>query len=143
MKLVLIKETIDENRQFTGNPDCKESIYMTVAFFQKVGYKIPWVGYYAEHDGLIVGSAGFKGGPKAGVVEIAYGTFEQYRNNGVGTAICRSLIELSLHTDPSVTISACTLPENNFSVRILEKNGFIYSGIVNDPEDGKVWQWMY
>ncbi len=35
------------------------------------------------------------------------------------------------------------IEENNFSTRILQKNGFIFSATVNDPEDGDVWEWIY
>jgi hypothetical protein len=35
------------------------------------------------------------------------------------------------------------LPEENFSTKILKKNGFKFSGVVNDAEDGDVWEWIY
>jgi [ribosomal protein S5]-alanine N-acetyltransferase len=143
MYLVPIAEQIEDNKEFVDNPRCRESIYMTVDFFKKVGYKIPWIGYYAKQNELVVGSAAFKGPPKNGVVEIAYGTFEPYRQKGIGTEICRLLVQLALKTDPAVKITARTLPEKNFSTKILEKNGFAFAGIVNDPEDGDVWEWVY
>ena len=90
-----------------------------------------------------VGSAAFKGPPKDGVVEIAYGTFEPYRQTGIGTEICKLLVELALKTDPAIRITARTLPQQNFSTKILETNGFEFSGMVNDPEDGDVWEWVY
>src|SRR6266487_2416953 len=85
----------------------------------------------------------FTGAPQNGTVEIAYGTFEPYRQKGIGTEICKLLVEISLRTDPSVKITARTLPQRNFSTKILEKNGFEFSGVVNDPEDGDVWEWVY
>ena len=94
-------------------------------------------------NGGLVGCGAFKGAPQNGAVEIAYGTFEPFRQKGIGTEICKLLVELSLKTDPSVTITARTLPQKNFSTRILEKNGFIFSGTVNDPDDGDVWEWVY
>ena len=33
--------------------------------------------------------------------------------------------------------------ESNASNKILEKNGYRFSGIVHDPEDGDVWEWQY
>jgi len=53
------------------------------------------------------------------------------------------LVELSLETDPSVKITARTLPENNFSTKILEKNSFSFIGTVDDPDDGPVWEWEF
>ena len=103
----------------------------------------PWICYYAEKDGAIVGTGGFKGQPTDNNVEIAYGTFDQYQNQGVGTEICRELTMLSLMTDPTVIVTALTLPESNASTRILEKNGYVFTGVVEDPEDGRVWEWTF
>ena len=143
MELLPIKEKPEENEEFINNPLCGESIYMTLDFYKKVGFVPPWIGYYAKQDGDLVGAAGFKGQPINGMVEIAYGTFEKHQKQGIGTAICRQLVELSLKTDSSVKITARTLPEKNFSTRILEKNNFFFNGIVIDAEDGEVWEWVY
>ncbi|HEY6978717.1 MAG TPA: GNAT family N-acetyltransferase [Chitinophagaceae bacterium] len=143
MYLIPINERIEDNKHFVDDPLCRETIYLTIDFFKKVGYKIPWIGYYAKQNKILVGSAAFKGPPNNGVVEIAYGTFEPYRQKGIGTEICKLLVELALKTDPAIKITARTLPQKNFSTRILEKNEFEFSGIVNDPEDGDVWEWVY
>ena len=142
MELILIKETREENEIFINDPLCLESVSMTIEFYKKVGFVPPWIGYYAKQNGDLVGCAAFKGKPVNGTVEIAYGTFEQYRKQGMGTAICKQLVDLSLKTDPLVKITARTLPEENFSTRILKKNNFIFSGTVHDPEDGEVWEWV-
>jgi RimJ/RimL family protein N-acetyltransferase len=140
---VPIQENIEENAEFISNPLCVETLLMTIDFFKKVGYETPWVGYYARQNGLFVGNAAFKGPPQDGTVEIAYGTFEPYRQKGIGTEICRQLVEIALKTDASLRITARTLPQKNFSTKILEKNGFAFSGVVNDPDDGDVWEWVY
>ena len=143
MKLIPIRETLEENEAFVNHPDCLETVYMSVDFYKRVGYQPPWIGYYVEKNDQLVGSAGFKGRPVDGKVEIAYGTFERFRHQGIGTHMCRLLVELSLATDPSVIITARTLPEKNYSTSILEKNGFVRLGTVIDPEDGEVWEWQY
>jgi RimJ/RimL family protein N-acetyltransferase len=143
MELLPVKETLEENQEFVNDPVCQESIYMTIDFYKRVGYNPPWICYYVRHDGDLVGNAGIKGKPVNGAIEIAYGTMEKYRQQGIGTQICKLLVDLSLRTDPSVQITARTLPEKNFSTRILEKNNFKFSGVVNDPEDGEVWEWVY
>lgn len=142
IKLLPIGRTMDENRKYAGNPDCAESLQMVIDFYLKIGYNPPWIGYYAEYDGILVGMAGFKGEPVNGKVEIAYGTFEKSRNTGIGTKICQALIHLARKTDPLVKITARTLPERNFSTRILDKNGFKLQGTVLDPEDGIVFEWI-
>jgi RimJ/RimL family protein N-acetyltransferase len=143
MELLPIKETPGGNEEFISNPLSRESIYMTIDFYKKVGFVPPWIGYYARQNDDLVGAAGFKGPPVNGRVEIAYGTFEKFQRQGVGTEVCKQLVELSLKADPSVKITARTLPEKNFSTRILEKNNFIFNGTVSDPEDGEVWEWVF
>ncbi len=143
MHLIAIQERFEENRTFANNPVHQEIIQMTIAFYKKVGFVPPWIGYYVEENRNLVGSAGFKGPPINGTVEIAYGTFEEYRKQGIGTAICKKLVALSLNTDPSIKITATTFQRENFSTRILKKNNFVCVGTINDPEDGEVWQWIY
>ena len=116
---------------------------MSIDFYKRVGFSPPWICYYAVINDILVGCAGFKGKPVDGKVEIAYGTFEKCRNQGIGTEICRKLVELSIQTDPSLQITARTHAENNFSTKILKKNGFKFSGDVYDAEDGDLWEWEY
>ena len=143
MELIAVQECLDDNLEFTGNPLCHESIYTSVDFYKKVGFSPPWICYYVKQNENLIGCAAFKGKPVNGAVEIAYGTFENFRNQGVGTYICKILVELSLRTDSTVRITARTLPEGNFSTKILKKNGFQFIGNVYDPEDGDVWEWEY
>ncbi|WP_338870486.1 GNAT family protein [Spirosoma sp. SC4-14] len=143
MDLLPIYQTLTENRQFLGHPDCEPALQMSVDFFNRIGYDPPWNGYFVQLDGSIVGSAAFKGKPKNGRVEIAYGTVARYQNQGIGTQICQKLVELALATDSAVAITARTLPEENYSTRVLKKNGFEWQGMVWDEEDGDVWEWLY
>jgi RimJ/RimL family protein N-acetyltransferase len=138
-----IKQTAEENEEYINNPLCIETIFMSIDFYKKVGFTPPWICYYAEENGELVGNAAFKGKPVNNTVEIAYGTMEAQRQKGVGTRICKQLVELSYATDPAVRITARTLPEKNYSTRILEKNQFILLGTVMDPEDGEVYEWEY
>ena len=143
MKLTPIKEHLHENEDFLNDPDCKDTIHMSIDYYKKVGFEPPWIGYYASNHGKLVGAAGFKGKPKNGKVEIAYGTFPQWRQQGIGTKMCRKLVTLALKTDPSVIVLARTLPEENYSTRILQKNNFELLGMVVEDEDGEVWEWEY
>lgn len=143
MELIPIKETREENSEFVKNPLLRENILVCLDFYQKVGYNPPWICFYVREKKQYMASAGFKGRPVNGKVEIAYGTFEGYRRMGIGSGVCRMLVELALQTDPSVVVTARTLPEKNYSTRILEKNNFRCLGVVTDPEDGDVWEWEY
>lgn len=143
MELVSVGPTIEENEVFTRHPDCNENLQAAIDYFNKIGHHPPWIGYYARLDGEFVGSAAYKGQPIDGKVEIAYGTFERFKQQGIGTQIAQKLIELALSSDPLVEITARTLPENNFSTRILEKSGFKWIGTIDDKDDGEVWEWKY
>lgn len=143
MELLTIKQFFEENKVFEANPLCKESLYISVEFYKKIGYTEPWICYYVQKENELVGTAAFKGQPVNGKVEIAYGTFEQYRKQGIATEVCRMLVNLSLKTDPTIKIIARTLPEYNYSTQILKKNSFVFIGTVDDPEDGEVWEWEY
>ena len=103
MVLVPVNEHLEENPEFVNNPLLQESLLMSIDFYKKVGFTTPWICYYVQQDGELVGCAGFKGKPVKGTIEIAYGTFEKYQNQGVGTGICRILVDLSLKTDSSVS----------------------------------------
>ena len=143
MELIPVKATIGENVEFANNPLCQETLPFSVDYYKVVGFSPPWICYYASQQGELVGSAAFKGRPINGVVEIAYSTFDKFQRQGMGTSICEKLVELSLQTDPSIRITARTLPQRNYSTRILEKNNFTYLGVVQDLDDGLVWEWEY
>jgi ribosomal-protein-alanine N-acetyltransferase len=143
LELIPIRKSMDENTEFISNPLTTETLAMTIDFFNRIGYEPPWIGYYAKLGGSLVGSCAFKGKPKNGKVEIAYGTFESFRSKGIGKMMCKALVELSLATDPSVKITARTLTTENHSTRILRSNNFAFAGVVHDDEDGDVWEWEY
>lgn len=143
MELVPIKASIAETTEFINNPLCQETLTFSIDYYKVVGFSPPWICYYASQHGELVGSAAFKGRPMNGVVEIAYGTFDNFRKQGIGATICQKLVELSLKTDPSVRITARTLPELNYSTSILEKNNFTCLGVVEDSDNGPVWEWEF
>lgn len=143
MFLIPINQTTEENEQFINDPLCNDITKQCVDFYKRVGFTPPWICYFIEENGELIGSGAFKGKPVNHTVEIAYGTFEKHQQKGIGTKICKQLVELSLATDPSVRITARTMPEKNYSTKILEKNNFVLLGFVTDPEDGEVWEWEY
>lgn len=143
IELVPIRERLEENTTLLNHPDCRETLEMSVMFYARVGYSPPWIGYYASLNGTLVGNAGFKGRPIDGKIEIAYATFPAFQQQGIASAICHALVKLAKSADPSVRVMARTLPEENYSTRILKKNGFVFQDTVTDPDDGEVWEWEY
>lgn len=104
----------------------------------------PWTLGFAVIEpatGLVVGTAGFKGPPRDGVAEIAYGIVPDREGRGYATQAAASLVAFA-EADPRVRrVIAHTLPEANASTRVLTKCGFRFVGAVQDPEDGQVWRW--
>lgn len=90
---------------------------------------------------IVVGSAGFKGPPADGVVEIAYGLSPEYQGKGYATEAAEALTAYAFDSGKVRVVRAHTLPESNASGRVLIKCGFRHIGEVIDPEDGLVWRW--
>ena len=144
MQLIPIDIDATKNDAFRINEECANVLAVYPGFYYKVGYNKPWIGYFATIDGTeIIGVGGFKGKPKDGKVEIAYGTFKKSEGRGIGTEICRQLVSLSIQTDPAIRVTARTLQDGYASMRILTKNGFECLGIVDDEDDGPVLEWEY
>jgi [ribosomal protein S5]-alanine N-acetyltransferase len=146
VQMILLPIDIDQskNEMFRNDPECAAVLDVYPGYYHIVGFNLPWIGYMATFDGKeMVGCGGYKGQPKDGRIEIAYGTFKKFQGKGVGKEICRQLVLLCRATDPSVTVTARTLIENTASVQILKYNGFVCLGIVHDPDDGDVWEWEF
>ncbi len=112
------------------------------ALYARAGFARPWIGYVAVRDGVPLGACGFKGAPVKGRVEIAYHTFPGFEGGGVATDMARRLVELALAQDPRILVTARTLPRKSASTSVLRKLGFLLQGIVEDPDDGPVWEWL-
>src|SRR5262245_10423658 len=93
----------------------------------------------ADHES--VGTGGFATPPTNGMVEIAYGVNEQFRNRGYAQEIARGLVAFVLAASDVEIIRAHTLPDGIASQQILLKNGFERVGEIDHPEDGLVWRY--
>jgi ribosomal-protein-alanine N-acetyltransferase len=75
-----------------------------------------------------VGTAGFFGPPRDGVVEMGYGIVPSRQRRGYAAEAVAALVELAA-AQPGVTeIMAHAEVENVASIRVLEKGGLIYQG---------------
>src|SRR6266567_914382 len=115
----------------------------TVQLYARLGYVEPWVGYLAIEGGNCVGACGFTSPPAGNTVEIAYFTYPDFERRGIATRMIQRLIAIAQECDPSVRIIAHTLTEENASNHILKKLGFAFTGAIDHPEDGKIWEWSY
>jgi hypothetical protein len=84
MQLIPIKEKLEENEEFLHDPSCLETLQMTIDFYKRIGFVLPWIGYLAKENNEWVGSGGFKGQQVGGTIEIAYGVFEKCRTGESG-----------------------------------------------------------
>lgn len=130
---------------FSGELDetAREWLTANVAYYELVGFVEPWIAYLGVREGVAVGSCAFKGAPRQGTVEIAYGTLPAFEGQGVATEMAAALVRMARKADPRVRIVARTLPQEGASTAILKANGFVLKGLVEDPEDGQVWEWEH
>ena len=143
MELVAIPNSKEANSHFLDDPDCQEVVEQTLEMYDEVGFEPPWIGYIAQISGEYVGAGAFKGAPDESRVEIAYMTFPKHRGKGIGTKICRLLVEKAVKEISGIQITAKTKHKTSPSVSVLENNNFYRLGLVDDPENGAVWEWMY
>ena len=104
----------------------------------------PWGSYWGlgETSRAVCGICGFKTPPdRLGEVEIAYFTFPRFEGRGVAGAMARGLVDIAAGQCVSAVL-AHTLPVRNASGAVLTRLGFVFTGPVEDPEDGEVWRWM-
>ena len=141
MELKMIGLNEDWTNERYASEECQQLISAMDAYYPSIGFNIPWVGYFVLRNNEVVGTGGFTGKPNEGKVEIAYYTFKAFEGQGIASFTCKELIAIAKKTDPSLTITAKTAPEHNASTNILQKNGFTFSGIVQDHEIGDAWLW--
>ena len=142
MDLKPIELNVDKSEDIYSSENCQMLLNVYNDYYQIIGYNFPWVGYFVIKENQIVGSCGFKGGPKDGKVEIAYWTFGEYENQGISSFSCKELIRIALESDPTIIVTATTAPENNASTKILQNNGFVFTEVVQDHEIGDAWLWI-
>jgi RimJ/RimL family protein N-acetyltransferase len=101
-----------------------------------------WTHLFIERESRsLVGSGGYAGRPKDGVVEIGYEIAPAFQGRGLALEVARGLVE---HAFADAAVSAVighTRPETNASTRVLEKAGFVRVEDVEDPEEGTLWRW--
>lgn len=141
MELKIININEDKTNEIYSSNDCQQLITSMDEYYPKIGFNKPWVGYFVIKSNQVVGTIGFTGQPKDGKVEIAFWTFKEFEGQGIASFACKELINISRRTDSTIIITANTAPQHNASTKILQKNGFEFSQIVQDDEIGDAWLW--
>ena len=81
----------------------------------------------------LIGTAGYKGNPAAGVVELGYGIVSDHQRRGYATEATRALIEHAFAHPEVTAVIAETLPGLVPSIGVLEKCGFRFIGDGSEP----------
>lgn len=104
----------------------------------------PWGSHLIfDHDGSLVGFAGWKGAPVDGVVELGYAVAPARQGQGIATSAVQVLI-VQAGSAGIKSVIAHTLPEASASTGGLKRCGFTYTSDVADPDgqvEGVVWRW--
>jgi len=88
-----------------------------------------WYLLTAKNPAELVGICGFKGRPDdSGSVEIGYSILGMYQRRGFATEAVARLVEWAFTHHNVQEVCAETLPHLVQSIRVLEKNGFEYTG---------------
>ena len=140
MELRILQQQEDKSADLFESADCQILLQMYEEYYPKIGFNLPWVAYLVLRQNQ-VGSCCFTGQPKEGKVEIAYWTFKEFEGQGIAYFACKELIQIAQNADPNVNATAKTAPIHDASVRILEKNNFIFTEMVQDEEIGDAWLW--
>ncbi len=105
----------------------------------------PWLTWLPviKDSRTLIGSCGYKGLPdEHGIVEIGYEISENQRNQGYATELAVALVQHAFGFPTINNVLAHTLAEENPSVKVLRKIGFVKVGEIEDPEDGLLWKWL-
>jgi ribosomal-protein-alanine N-acetyltransferase len=99
---------------------------------QAVGWWLHYLVLAEDGRRVVAGTAGYKGPPAEGVVEIGYSVVPSRRRRGIATEACRALIDRAWRDGATVVI-AHTLPHLGPSLGVLRRLGFVADG---EPEPG-------
>ena len=102
---------------------------------------LEWCPHAVVLEGTMIGHAGYHGPPGVNAkqdpdaIEIGYTIEAPYRGNGYATAAATELLRRAEERGIRHFI-ACTQPDNEPSLAIIRKLGFVRTGQHIDPEDG-------
>lgn len=93
-----------------------------------------WLTWYAirtDNDcPILCAGIGFKGPPdERGMVEIGYSVLPEFQGQGLATEMVAGMVQWAKHLPEIRHIEAETNIDNGASIRVLEKNSFIYVGV--------------
>lgn len=136
-RLVIHTASEDEMRDLIATQTDMELIKAYSEMLQEcLAHPKEW-GWYAtwlieQNDGAHVGDLCFKGLKEDGSVEIGYGIVEEKQGQGYATEAVDAAINWAFQHPGVCRVEAEIEPDNIKSQRVLEKCGFVPSGIVGE-----------
>jgi RimJ/RimL family protein N-acetyltransferase len=99
----------------------------------------PWLVRAAvrEPGGVVIGHAGFHGRPDAtGMVEVGYTVIPEHRGHGYAHEVLAALVEEARASQDVAVVRATVSPDNEASLAVVRRAGFVPVGEQWDDEDG-------
>ena len=99
----------------------------------------PWLVRAAvrEPGGVVVGHAGFHGRPDAtGMVEVGYTVVPGHRGHGYAHGLLAALVDEASTSAEVRVVRATISPDNEASLAVARRAGFVHVGEQWDDEDG-------
>lgn len=90
-----------------------------------------------------IGNAGFKGAPNDGEVELGYSIAPELRRRGYASAVVRLLLERARNDARVTRVIARINPDNQPSIGVIRKSGFVPDGDYLSPQSGLQLQFAY
>jgi RimJ/RimL family protein N-acetyltransferase len=87
----------------------------------------------ASGERVLIGTAGYKGPPADGTVEVGYGIVTDHRRRGYASEAVRGLVARAFRVPGVRRVIAETLPELTPSIGVLRKCGFELIGDGSEP----------
>jgi ribosomal-protein-alanine N-acetyltransferase len=124
-----------------GWPQFPEAIGFTIDRLARHPHEADWWMHYFLVNGLIVGSGGFVGRPKKGVVEIGYEIAPGFQGRRYGVGAASALVEQAFDSGEVKSVIAHTLAAQGPSTRVLERLGFANEEEFQDEQGVTLWRW--
>ncbi|MFC5677538.1 GNAT family N-acetyltransferase [Aeromicrobium endophyticum] len=102
-----------------------------------------WLMNAVVAEGVIVGNAGFKGAPVDGQVELGYRISSAHRRRGLAVVAVTLLLDRARHEPLVDRVIARIAPDNEASVGVVTKAGFVPDGEWMHPRWGRQLQFVH
>jgi len=100
----------------------------------EAGWWLHFVVLRAPEGRVLIGSAGYKGPPSEGTVEVGYGIVADHQRRGYATEVVRALVGHAFGVPGIERVIAETLPSLVASIGVLRKCGFRSTDGGSEPE---------